>query len=304
VCSQRWNATTAYIGGNRVSQTCGGTTQNYQASFFTQNQDPCTNSGAAGSGFPWTPKGACLGGPSPTATRTPTFAPPAGLAGSMGVVDCNGDITTPVGLTWNAVSGASSYTLKRAASADGPFDTWAVNIVGTSFHYGVKPVGVAYFVVTANDANGGSSPDSAAVSTTWAIPGCPAPSATPTARPRPTPTTNCGTQPTIPPPPPVVPGISIAFGGPSYGYVRLVWNDSTGARRYDVLRATTSGGPYTVIGSTPQFTTLYEDHAGVAGTKYYYAVRAGSPYILGTEPPCESVVTSSAASSSEVSIVY
>jgi hypothetical protein len=273
--------------------------QNYQAQFASIGTDPCLGSGA------WKAQAVCTGGPSPTATRTPTFAPPANLAASMGVVDCNGDITTPVGLSWNGVSGASSYTLKRGASASGPFDTWAVNIVGTSFHYGVKPVAPAYFVVAANDAaSGGASPDSAAVFTTWAVPGCPAPSATPTARPRPTPTVNCGTQPTIPPPPPVVPGISIAFGGPSYGYVRLVWNDSTGARRYDVLRATVSGGPYTVIGSTPQFTTLYDDHAGVAGTKYYYAVRAGSPYILGTEPPCESVVTSSAALSSEVSIVY
>jgi hypothetical protein len=207
------------------------------------------------------------------------------------------------------VSGAAWYTLKRGQSASGPFDTWAEHVVGTSFHYGVKPIQSAYFVVAANDASGGSSADSAPVSITWAIPPCPTP--TPTAVPRttptapsPTPTTNCGTQPTVPPPPPPVSGISIAFGGPSYGYVRLVWNDSTGARRYDVLRATMSGGPYTVIGSTPQFTTLYEDHAGVAGTKYYYAVRAVNPYIIGNEPPCEWYVTSPAAASSEVSIVY
>jgi hypothetical protein len=160
--------------------------------------------------------------------------------------------------------------------------------------------------VSANDSNDASGPDGTAVFATWAIPGCPmptpAPRVTPTV-PRPTPTTVC-TQPTIPPPPPRVPSIAIAFGGPSYGYVRLVWNISVDARRYDVLRATVSGGPYQVLGATPGYTTEYEDHTGVAGTRYYYAIRAANPFILGTEPPCEWYVSSLASPSSEVSIVY
>jgi chitinase len=38
-----------------------GTTRNYQAAYWTQNNDPCTNNGPAGSGEEWTPLATCSG---------------------------------------------------------------------------------------------------------------------------------------------------------------------------------------------------------------------------------------------------
>jgi chitinase len=65
--------------------------QNYQAAYWTQGNDPATNSGPAGSGKPWIPMGSCGGGvtstptstntpvgPTNTPTRTPTQVPGGG----------------------------------------------------------------------------------------------------------------------------------------------------------------------------------------------------------------------------------
>jgi chitodextrinase len=65
-CWPAWVASTAYNGGAQVSYSGA----NYQAAFWTQNQRPDLNSGPAGSGQPWIPKGAC--GPAPTPSRTIT----------------------------------------------------------------------------------------------------------------------------------------------------------------------------------------------------------------------------------------
>jgi chitinase len=65
-CGPAWVATTAYAtAGMQVSRSGS----NYHNAFWTQNQDPLTNSGPAGSGQPWVPEGVCGG---TTATNTPT----------------------------------------------------------------------------------------------------------------------------------------------------------------------------------------------------------------------------------------
>src|SRR5215510_8407310 len=71
-CWPAWNSTTAYTGGSQVSRNG----QNYQAAFWTQGNDPATNSGPPGSGQPWIPMGACSTGPTNTPTRTNTPAGP------------------------------------------------------------------------------------------------------------------------------------------------------------------------------------------------------------------------------------
>lgn len=54
-CNPAWSASTVYVGGNKVSRN----NVNYTANWWTQNQDPATNSGGAGSGQPWTSNGPC-----------------------------------------------------------------------------------------------------------------------------------------------------------------------------------------------------------------------------------------------------
>src|SRR5207237_7850422 len=70
-CNAAWVASTAYNGGAAVSRSG----RNYTAAFWTQNQDPVTNSGPAGSGQPWIPGFLCGSTPTPAPTPTPTPAP-------------------------------------------------------------------------------------------------------------------------------------------------------------------------------------------------------------------------------------
>jgi predicted chitinase/chitodextrinase len=62
-CWAAWNAATAYSGGAQVSRSG----RNYQAAYWTQNNDPLTSSGPAGSGQPWIVMAFC-GTPGPTST--------------------------------------------------------------------------------------------------------------------------------------------------------------------------------------------------------------------------------------------
>ena len=54
--------------------------------------------------------------------------------------------------------------------------------------------------------------------------------------------------------------------------VYLLWTISIGATSYDVQRATSSGGPYTTVGTTSDF--YYSDAGLTNGTTYYYQVAA------------------------------
>src|SRR5437879_11870295 len=59
----------------------------------------------------------------------------------------------------------------------------------------------------------------------------------------------------------------------STSQINLSWTASSGATSYNVLRSTTSGGPYTSIASGV-ITTSYTNTGLSAGTTYYYVVQA------------------------------
>jgi predicted chitinase/chitodextrinase len=63
-CWPAWVSSTAYTTGQQVSRSG----RNYQANYWTQNNDPATNSGPVGSGQPWIPMAFCGAG---NATATP-----------------------------------------------------------------------------------------------------------------------------------------------------------------------------------------------------------------------------------------
>lgn len=72
-CAPAWDAGAVYTAG--MTASTGGV--NYKANFWTQNQNPATNSGPAGSGQPWTTTGSCTPPtPTPTPIPTPTPTPP------------------------------------------------------------------------------------------------------------------------------------------------------------------------------------------------------------------------------------
>jgi len=70
-------------------------------------------------------------------------------------------------------------------------------------------------------------------------------------------------------PPPAPSGLTATAGS---GHVSLSWSASRGATSYNVLRSTTSGGPYSQAGAST--TTSYVDSSVTNGTTYYYVVTA------------------------------
>src|SRR6185437_9641137 len=119
-CYAAWVSTTAYNGGATVSYNG----VNYTAAYWTQNQNPSTNNGPAGSGQPWISNGACGSTPTPTPTPTPAPTPTPTPAPTP--------TPTPAGVTlfqdcnysggWSASFGTGSYRLTDITARGGRND--------------------------------------------------------------------------------------------------------------------------------------------------------------------------------------
>ena len=77
--------------------------------------------------------------------------------------------------------------------------------------------------------------------------------------------------------------VNAALGGPCVTgtgavahYVSLTWTASVSSNiaGYKIYRATVSGGPYTLLNSTPVTGTSYTDSSVTAGQTYYYVTTA------------------------------
>ena len=138
-------------------------------------------------------------------------------------------------LTWNAVSGATSYKVYRATSQNGTYSllgtvtaTSYTNTgakAGTTYYYKVKAVNAAGESAYSNIVSG------RATVTTLTM------------------------------------GHSAASGKPM-----LTWKAVSGAASYKVYRATTKNGAYSVINTTKALT--YTNTGTALGTTYYYKVEA------------------------------
>ena len=160
-------------------------------------------------------------------------------AAPAGVTATRGDAR--VTLTWNAVSGAASYRVKRATVSGGPYTTIASGISTTSYldASGLTNGVTYYYIVTAVNA-AGEGPASSQVS------------ATPLAVKPPAPATLKAT--------------------PGNARVALTWPASAGADSYNVKRSLVSGGPFVTIANVTA--TSYLDLNVTNGTAYYYRVTA------------------------------
>ncbi|WP_231506179.1 fibronectin type III domain-containing protein [Paenibacillus sp. UNC451MF] len=113
------------------------------------------NSDMKGAG---TPSGTDIG------AKGNTPAPPQVPAAPTGLTAAAGD--KQIALTWNPVSGAASYSLKRSLSSEGSYTTIASQLTGTSYMDQDLINGVAYYyVITANNAAGESSASNQASAT-------------------------------------------------------------------------------------------------------------------------------------------
>ena len=145
-------------------------------------------------------------------------------------------------LTWNAVSGATSYKVYRATSQNGPCRLLGSVTTTTYVNTGAKDGVTYYYKVTAVNDSGESAYSNIVSGQNKAV--TPKPSA-----------------------PVVKIGHSASSGKP-----QLTWKAVSGAASYRVYRATTKNGAYTVINTTKALT--YTNTGAALGTTYYYKVEA------------------------------
>lgn len=148
-----------------------------------------------------------------------------------------------IGLTWDAVSEAQTYIVKKANSSGGQYTTIAENIQNNNYSDTdvVNQQTYYYVIVAKNEA--GESPNSAEVSGT----------------------------PQEPLSPPTVPTNLVATSGNQS--VSITWDNILNANSYSVKRSTTSGGNFTTIASDIT-STSYTDTDLTNGTTYYYVIIA------------------------------
>ena len=138
-------------------------------------------------------------------------------------------------LTWNAVSGATSYKVYRATSQNGTYSLLGT-VTATSYTNTGAKAGVTYYYKVKAVNSAGESAYSNIVSG------------------RATVTT-------------LTMGHSSTSGKP-----QLTWKAVSGAASYKVYRATAKNGAYTVINATKALT--YTNVGAALGTTYYYKVEA------------------------------
>lgn len=158
---------------------------------------------------------------------------PTGLAATAG----NGTVS----LTWDAVSGATGYTVKRATTSGGPYTTLAANWSGPAYTDSTVSNGTAYYYVVAAVNSAGSSPVSSEAS------------ATPQA-------------------PSTAPGPFTLSGTGGNASAALIWTAASGAASYTVARSTAGGASAILAADVTALT--YTDATAVNGITYTYQVTA------------------------------
>jgi arabinan endo-1,5-alpha-L-arabinosidase len=165
-----------------------------------------------------------------TTTGTPP-AVPTGLVAAPGIGQ--------VALSWTAVSGATSYDVKRGTASGGPYATSLGNPTSANFTDTSVTNGMTYYYsVSAVNASGVSAKSSPANATLGGVP---------------------------------VPSGLVATAG--NGQVSLTWTALSGVTGYNVKRSTVNGGPFTTTNASPS-SANYADNSVIDGTTYYYVVSA------------------------------
>jgi regulation of enolase protein 1 (concanavalin A-like superfamily) len=171
-------------------------------------------------------------------TITPSGSAPASPTGLTATVVSSSSIN----LTWAGSGSATSYNILRSTTSGGPYTIASTGVIPTSYSdTGLSATTTYYYVVQAVNGDG-TSPNSNMASAT--------------------------TQSGIPLAP-----TGLTATATSGNSINLAWNGSSGATSYNILRSTTSGGPYTTV-MTGLSSTAYSDTGLSAGTAYYYVVQA------------------------------
>lgn len=113
-CNAAWVSTTAYVGGNKVSYAG----RNYTAAYWTQNNNPATSSGPAGSGQPWIPGYLC-GGTTTTTKATTTTTKAATTTTKASTTTTKASTTTTKATTTTTVISSCPAYVAGTAYASG-----------------------------------------------------------------------------------------------------------------------------------------------------------------------------------------
>jgi fibronectin type 3 domain-containing protein len=181
------------------------------------------------------------------ASATTRVAVPTGLAGT--------GYSTSVGLSWNSVSGATSYNVKRATAVNGTYNTVSSPSSSPYTDTGLTPSTTYYYKVSAANSNGeGANSGSITKATLIAAPTS-----------------------------------LLATASPSS--ISLTWTAASGQTAYNVYRSTVSGSGFASV-SIVSGSTSYNDTGLASRTTYYYQVKS---YVTGPPPNAESDPTNEAS---------
>ena len=160
---------------------------------------------------------------------------------------------TQVYITWNSISGASSYKVYRSSSSSGSYSS--IGAATTTYKYDSSPLtGYNYYKVTAVSSNGTESSMSESISCNFTSGGG----------------ENTDTKPSAPT------GVRVANEGNSLiPMITIRWNSVSNATSYKVYRSTSASGTYYQIGSTTTNTVLVDDNPR-EGTTYYKVTATNS----------------------------
>jgi fibronectin type 3 domain-containing protein len=211
-------------------------------------------------------------GPSaPSAQASAVTVPPAPVGVTATAVSAS-----QVNLTWTVTTGAASYTVQRSTTSGGPYSTVGSPAISSFSDTGLSAATTYYYVVEAVNASGSSAASTQVSAVT--VPAAPS---------------------------------GVTATGVSISQINVSWSATAGATSYTVQRSTTSGGPYSTVGSLS--TTSFADTGLTAGTTYYYVVEATngsgssvpSAQATGvTLPAAPTGVTATTASPSQINLSW
>ena len=147
-CATPWSATQVYTQGMTASLSG----ENYVANYWTENNNPSTNNGGAGSGEPWTATGACS-----SCSAAPSV--PTGLAAS-------GTTQSTTNLSWTTVTPPAGCTVSYKVLQSST--VIASPTTNSDAVTGLTPSTTYSFSVEATDSAGTSAASSAVNVTTLA----------------------------------------------------------------------------------------------------------------------------------------
>jgi fibronectin type 3 domain-containing protein len=174
-----------------------------------------------------------------------------------------------INLNWSSSTGATSYNVKRSTTSGSGYTTiQSVSSTG-AIDYNVVNGTTYYYVVTAVNTYGESGNSNQASAAPSNLPAAPS-------------------------------QLNVT---PENASNLLTWIPASGATGYNVERSTTTGGPYTTVGSTTG-NTNYVDSGLANGTKYYYVVVSTNSYgSSGNSPEASGTPTGGQSSAFNATLI-